>query len=201
MKKFIAGMLALVTVFAMTACSKDKGGEKKQEDVKKTEGTETPVVEHHDPISAEADDEVLDIAQKAMDAKLDYHFSGVLSLGHDDCLRKMAIIFGDVDSTVEELKDEFDVLAAAQKFEVEKDKGTFTSTGELGVQSVIQGEELTELQGNYAKNYKLTVTEAVRVEYTVKTEFESGTEETTESLVVVRIEDRWYLDLTQIQLL
>lgn len=196
MKKIIAGMLALVAVLGMAACSK-KGDEKKTTVEEGQTQNETIVVEEHDPVSVEVSDEALDIAQKAMEAKMDYHFSGILSLVHEDYTGKVAAI---QRTTVEEMKSEYDVLAAGQKFELEKDKGAFVVSGELGAQSAIQGEELTELQERYEKQYSLTVTEAVRVEYTLTTEFESGPEAVTDTMVIVLIDDCWYLDLAGIKL-
>jgi len=197
MKKFIAGMLALVTVFGMAACANNKGGEEKKNDTADQTEEQVIVVEEHDPVAAESTDGVMDIARKAMEAKMDYHYSGVLSLVHEAYTGKVAAI---QRTTVEDMKSEYDVLAAGQKFELEKDKGAFTVSGELGAQSAIQGEELTELQKRYEKQYDLIVTEAVRVEYTLTTEFETGPEAVTETMVIVCIDGCWYLDLAGITL-
>ena len=193
MKKFTAMMLAVLTVCSMAACAKKQPAQNPvQGGIEKVEKPNTGAVQ------TAAYEDPTEVAQAAMDARNAYEYSGVLALIHEKCARDVA---ARLRMNVEDMYAMYDENAAGIRQETEQDKGAFTVTGQLGTQTALEGEELTAVQERYLDKYDLTVTEAVQTEFTVSYAFESGTEESTETMVIVCIDGLWYLDLGSIRLM
>ena len=191
MKKIIAVMLAVLTVCSMAACGK------KQEPQTDEQGSPIEVQVETAELSTEGGKDAVAVAQKVMDAKNAYQYSGVLALGHEKYVKNMA---ARMRMDVEELLCMYDELAAGIQYETEKDKGEHTLTGKVGEATAVDGEELTALQERYEDLYELTVTRAAEVPLTITAEYESGKEESEETVVIVEIDDRWYLELGSVKL-
>lgn len=192
MKQFIACSLALVMVLSLAACSKKDEG---------TNNTDTPSVTApvaETPTVPAADGSAMAVAQKAMEEQAAFRYSGVLALVHETHINKMAAL---ERTDAETWCAEFDTRAEGIRQEMEQDGGPFTIRNEIGAQTPVENEELTELQDRYEDRYGLIVTEAIKVEYKVFTEYESETVQQDKSLVVILIDGVWYLDLASIDLI
>ena len=195
MKKYVAMMLAVLTAASMAGCAKKQPAQQQQQTQSSVEIVGKPET---GSAQSAAFEDPMQTAQAAMDARNAYEYSGVLSLIHEKCIKDVA---ARLRMNVEDVYAMYDENAAGIRQETEQDKGAYTVTGQLGEQTALEGEELTAVQERYLDKYDLTVTEAVQVGFTVSYEFESGTEESAETMVIVCIDGLWYLDLASIRLM
>lgn len=194
MKKLIAMMLAVLTACSMAACAKKEEPQVEPEIPESVDTVQKP----NTNVEAVGGDDAAAVAQQALDARNEFSYSGVLALVHGNYVKNVA---ARLRMDAEEMFRMYDENAAGIRQETEKDKGEFTLSSQIGQAAAVEGDELTALQERYEDLYELTVTQAVQVPFSVTAEYESGNEVSEETMVIVEIDGKWYLDLASIKLM
>jgi len=196
MKKTIAMMLAVLTAVSMAACAKKQPqpAEPVKQSITPTEPDRGPSV----TATEEGADTAEAVAQKAMEARNQYSYSRVLALVHEEYIKNVA---ARLRMNVDEMFLMYDENALGLYQELEQEKGHFAIGGQLGEQKALAEADLAALQERYEDLYELTVTDAVEISFTTVMEFDSGEEESKETMILVLIDGKWYLDLAGIRLL
>ena len=194
MKKLIAMMLAVLTACSMAACAKKEEPQVEPEIPESVDTVQKP----NTNVEAVGGDDAAAVAQQALDARNEFSYSGVLALVHGNYVKNVA---ARLRMDAEEMFRMYDENAAGIRQETEKDKGEFTPSSQIGQAAAVEGDELTALQERYEDLYELTVTQAVQVPFSVTAEYESGNEVSEETMVIVEIDGKWYLDLASIKLM
>ena len=194
MKKLIAMMLAVLTACSMAACAKKEEPQAEPEIPESVDTVQKP----NTNVEAVGGDDAAAVAQQVLDARNEFSYSGVLALVHGNYVKNVA---ARLRMDAEEMFRMYDENAAGIRQETEKDKGEFTLSGQIGQAAAVEGDELTALQERYEDLYELTVTQAVQVPFSVTAEYESGNEVSEETMVIVEIDGKWYLDLASIKLM